>query len=75
MIRKKLPLFVLLFTASPFAYAQDLVITGVVDGPLQGGTPKAIEICALTDIADLSNYGIGSANNGGGSGGEEFTLA
>jgi hypothetical protein len=56
------------------AAAQDLVVTGVIDGPLSGGLPKAIEICVLNDVTDLSNYGIGSANNGGGSDGEEFTF-
>jgi predicted extracellular nuclease len=54
--------------------ASDLVITGVVDGPLTGGVPKAIELCVVNDVADLSAYGIGSANNGGGSDGEEFTF-
>ena len=52
-----------------------LVITGVIDGPLTGGTPKAIELYALADIPDLSIYGVGSANNGGGTDGEEFTLS
>ncbi|MGI9332926.1 MAG: ExeM/NucH family extracellular endonuclease [Gammaproteobacteria bacterium] len=51
-----------------------LVITGVVDGPLPGGTPKAIELYALEDIADLSVYGLGSANNGGGTNGEELAF-
>lgn len=66
----------LLLSAAVFgpAHAQDLVITGVVDGPLSGGVPKAIELCALGDIADLSAYGVGSANNGGGTDGEEFTF-
>lgn len=54
--------------------AQDLVISGVVDGDLPGGLPKAIEIYVINDIADLSAYGLGSANNGGGSDGEEFTF-
>ena len=54
--------------------ASDLVITGVVDGPLSGGVPKAIEVCVLNDIPDLSIYGLGAANNGGGSDGEEFTF-
>jgi hypothetical protein len=49
-----------------------MVITGVVDGPLTGGVPKAIELCVLNDISDLSAFGVGSANNGGGSDGEEF---
>jgi hypothetical protein len=51
-----------------------LVITGVVDGPLTGGIPKAVEFYALTDIPDLSAYGFGSANNGGGTDGQEFTF-
>lgn len=52
----------------------NLLITGVIDGPLSGGLPKAIEIYVLDDIADLSAYGLGSANNGGGSDGIEFTF-
>ncbi len=52
----------------------DLVISGVVDGPLTGGTPKAIEVYVVANIPDLSIYGLGSANNGGGSDGEEFTF-
>ncbi|EBA10599.1 ExeM/NucH family extracellular endonuclease [Roseobacter sp. CCS2] len=51
-----------------------LIITGVLDGPLTGGLPKAVEIFVTADIADLSVYGVGSANNGGGSDGEEFTF-
>jgi len=49
-------------------------IAGVIDGPLAGGTPKMIQICANADIADLSIYAVGSANNGGGSNGEEFSF-
>ena len=51
-----------------------LIISGVIDGPRSGGTPKAVELYALSDIADLSAYGIGSANNGDGTDGEEFTF-
>ena len=54
--------------------ANDLVISGVIDGPLSGGVPKAVELFVVNDIADLSAYGIGSANNGGGTDGEEFTF-
>ena len=54
---------------------QDLIITGVFDGPLSGGTPKLIEIYVLNDIADLSTYGFGSANNGGGTDGQEIAFA
>jgi hypothetical protein len=52
-----------------------LVISGVVDGPLSGGTPKAIEFYVVSDIADLSDYGFGSANNGGGTDGQEYTFS
>lgn len=52
----------------------NLVISGVIDGPVTGGLPKAVEFYALTDIPDLSIYGFGSANNGGGSDGQEFTF-
>ena len=51
-----------------------LIITGVIDGPLTGGVPKAVEFYAVNDIADLSIYGFGSANNGGGTDGEEYTF-
>ena len=49
-----------------------LIITGVIDGPLSGGLLKAIELFAFSDVKDLSQYGIGFANNGGGSSGVEF---
>lgn len=48
-----------------------LLITGVIDGPLTGGLPKAIELYAVSDV-DLSLYGVGFANNGKGSPGLEF---
>ena len=51
-----------------------LLISAVYDGPLTGGTPKGVELFAMYDIPDLSIYGVGSANNGGGSDGEEFTF-
>ena len=52
----------------------DLVITGVLDGPLTGGLPKAIELYVIQNTSDLSEYGLGSANNGGGTDGQEFTF-
>lgn len=42
-----------------------LVITGILDGPRTGGLPKALELFATADIADLSTYTIDNANNGG----------
>jgi predicted extracellular nuclease len=56
------------------AKGQELVISGVYDGPLSGGIPKGVEIYVVSNIADLSIFGLGSANNGGGSDGEEFTF-
>lgn len=55
-------------------HAQKLMITGVTDGPLSGGTPKVVELYASDNIKDLSQYGLGIANNGNGSDGEEFTF-
>jgi len=54
--------------------AYDLIISGVYDGPLTGGTPKGVELYVINNIADLSQYGLGSANNGGGTDGEEYTF-
>jgi Lamin Tail Domain/Secretion system C-terminal sorting domain len=69
-------LYILLFTLliSAVSFGQDLIITGAYDGPLSGGTPKGVELYVVNNIADLSIYGIGSANNGGGTDGEEFTF-
>ncbi|WP_299012661.1 T9SS type A sorting domain-containing protein [uncultured Polaribacter sp.] len=69
----KITLFTLIFTA--FSFSQDLLITGVFDGPNIGGTPKGVELYVINNIPDLSIYSLGSANNGGGSDGEEFTFA
>jgi hypothetical protein len=54
--------------------ALDLV--GVTDFTVPGGgsAGKAIHLVALDDIDDLSVFGIGVANNGGGSDGQEYTL-
>ena len=51
-----------------------LVIAGVSDGDLTGGQPKAVFIQAAIAIPDLSLWGVGIANNGGGTDGQEFTF-
>ncbi|MGJ8655596.1 MAG: PEP-CTERM sorting domain-containing protein [Akkermansiaceae bacterium] len=51
-----------------------LSIVGVIDGDLSGGNPKAIILLA-DSVTDLSTWAVGSANNGGGTDGEEFTLS
>jgi hypothetical protein len=43
--------------------AQDLMITGIADGPLSGGTPKVIELYVINDIADLSVYTLKRQTN------------
>ena len=50
------------------------IITAVTDGDLSGGNPKSIMLQAVAPVADLTAWGVGSANNGGGSDGQEFTL-
>gem|GEM_PF-391351 len=52
----------------------NLIISGVFDGPLTGGIPKGVELYVINNIADLSSYGLGSATNGGGTDGQEFTF-
>ena len=66
--------FFFITTFSLWGQCGNLYIGGVFDGPLTGGTPKAIQVCASGDVADLSIYGIGVANNGGGSDGQEYTF-
>ena len=53
-----------------------LILQGVIDFtvPEGGGSGKAIHLYAMEDIADLSIYGIGVANNGGGTDGIEYNL-
>ena len=68
----------LFITACAITFSQaasaSLILTGVIDGPLTGGLPKAIEVYATTNIPDLSIYGLESANNGASSSGPEFTF-
>ncbi len=69
--------FFVAFLALTFGHVNaqtDLIITGVVDGDLSGGKPKVVEFYVINDIADLSVYGFGSANNGGGTDGVEYVF-
>ncbi len=52
---------------------EDLLIVGLGDGPFMG-RPKFVELYAINAITDLSIYGIGSANNGNGTNGIEYTF-
>ena len=53
-----------------------LELKGIIDFtvPSGGSDGKAIHLLATDDISDLSIYGIGVANNGGGTDGEEYTF-
>lgn len=63
-----------LLVESDFDY--NLILKGIIDftTPLGGVGGKAIHLYATNDIPDLSLYGIGVANNGGGTDGQEYTL-
>ena len=51
-----------------------LVISAAFDCSLPGGLPKGVELYVINDIPNLGIYGLGSANNGGGTDGVEFTF-
>jgi hypothetical protein len=66
-------LFALAFLFSLTINSQDLALQGIIDFtvPTAGNNGKAIHVLATADIADLSVYGIGVANNGGGTDGSQ----
>ena len=52
-----------------------MIITGVIDGPLPGGEPKAMELYVARDIPDLTVWGLELASNGANStGSPSFTF-
>ena len=63
------------FASAGFAQ-NDLALQGIIDFtvPSGGSDGKAIHLVAAADIADLSAYGIGVANNGDGTDGQEYTF-
>ncbi|CAM1344013.1 T9SS type A sorting domain-containing protein [Tenacibaculum amylolyticum] len=73
-MRKNYFLTLLLTLFFGAVFSQDLVITGVIDGPLPGGAPKGIELYVVNDIADLSIYGLESTTNGAAAAGAEYTF-
>ena len=79
MTLKKIIFTSLLFLLSTFlllAQSNSLVLTGIMDFtvPSGGSNGKAIHVTASDTISDLSLYGIGVANNGGGTDGQEYTF-
>lgn len=73
---KKNYIFTLLLTIliSGVSFSQDLLITGIIDGPLPGGAPKGLELYAVNTIPDLSIYGLESTTNGAAAAGVEYTF-
>jgi len=53
-----------------------MMLQGIIDFtvPEGGSSGKAIHLYVNEDIADLAQYGIGVANNGGGTDGQEYTF-
>ena len=66
-------LFVFCFSISTIVYGghNSLVIGGILDLGTSGNSGKALQFVAVEDIADLSVYAVGIANNGGGTDGIE----
>lgn len=62
--------------ASAFSQSSSLRLVGVLalDVPTGGSDGKALHFVAEGDVADLSVYGVGVANNGGGTDGVEYTF-
>jgi len=60
----------------PVNFSNALSLQGIIDFdlPSAGNDGKAIHLVALEDINDLSIFGIGVANNGGGSDGQEYVF-
>jgi hypothetical protein len=70
---KKIGLFFIVVMYTISAQSGKIIISGVFDGPLSGGTPKGVELFVRENVTDLDDYALGSANNGGGTDGAEFT--
>ncbi|MEP4532102.1 MAG: hypothetical protein ABJ004_03380 [Cyclobacteriaceae bacterium] len=64
----------LIMGAHHSSLAQDLELTGIIDISMGATAGKAVHLTVNANIADLSIYGVGVANNGGGTDGEEFTF-
>ena len=71
-MKKSLVIWALTF--SVVGFTQNIKIQGIIDGPLSGGTPKMLELYVMSDVPDLSVYGVDVASNDGVSGGQDFAL-
>ena len=68
------PEYVSILWGSDGSLSNALRLRGVMDFDLFGSNGKAFHLYAQQDISDLSVFGIGVANNGGGSDGQEQIL-
>ncbi|VXB05508.1 Por secretion system C-terminal sorting domain-containing protein [Flavobacterium sp. 9AF] len=68
--------FFLALMISNLSISQDLELKGIIDFTVPSGSNngKAIHLHVINAISDLSVYGIGVANNGGGTDGQEYTF-
>ena len=79
-ILKNIKLFtifvVLTFSLQAQQDSSKLILAGILDLTLpEGGVSgRGVVVRAIGQINDLSQYGVGSANNGGGTDGEELTF-
>ena len=71
---RMLHLFSALLISFGVSAQSDLVITGVMDGPLSGGTPKVLELYVMSDVADASAYKVYRYSNGGSSASSVYTF-
>lgn len=75
---KKIFSVIVLSFCSLFTFSQvnSLQLQGIIDFDLVSAffTGKALHLKANTNISDLSNYGIGVANNGNGTEGQEYSF-
>jgi endonuclease I/pimeloyl-ACP methyl ester carboxylesterase len=68
------PEYVSIIWNTEISVQNGIILSGVMDFDLSGSNGKALHLYAEQDIPDLSVYGIGVANNGEGSDGEEEIL-
>lgn len=55
-----------LMTNSQVGMAQEVIITGILDGTITGGTPKVVELYVNGTNVDLSNYRLEAGDDGKG---------
>ena len=70
----RFPLFALAFCLSFTLSSQEVILTGVLDGTLSGGQPRAVELY-VSGTVDLSAYSINRYTNGGSSASNTATLS